>query len=98
MYSLCENSSSCTLLVPVLISIYVILWVLNKTKARGLQFELFQDKMLSLLYPRKPEKVANEKMPWNAYRISMVMNPTSTHEDAGSIPGLAPRVKDPVLP
>ena len=35
---------------------------------------------------------------WSSHRGSAVMNPSSIHEDTGSIPGLAQCVKDPVLP
>ena len=35
---------------------------------------------------------------WNSHRGTAEMNPTRNLEVAGSIPGLAQRVKDPVLP
>ena len=34
----------------------------------------------------------------SSHHGSQVVNPTSIHEDAGSIPGLPQRVGDPVLP
>ena len=36
--------------------------------------------------------------PRHSHCVSVVMNPTSIHEDVGSIPGLAWWVKDLVLP
>ena len=42
-------------------------------------------------------KFRNDKYFWSSCRGSAVRNPASIHEDAGSIPGLAQWVKDPVI-
>ena len=49
-----------------------------------------------LCLPTFPEKW--QKKIRSSHCHPAVMKPTSIHEDAGSIPGLAPWVKDPALP
>ena len=39
-----------------------------------------------------------KKCPRSSHRGTVEMNPTRNHEVAGSIPGLAQRVKEPALP
>ena len=46
----------------------------------------------------KGSKIREVTKPGSSPRGSAVMNWTGIHEDVGSIPGIAQRVQDPVLP
>ena len=49
-------------------------------------------------YSKEQNKVIKEKRLGSSHHGSVVTNPTSIHEDAGSIAGLTVWVKDPALP
>ena len=44
------------------------------------------------------QNLQRKKYFWSSHRGAVETNPTRNHEVAGSIPGLAQWVKDPVLP
>ena len=58
-----------------------------------------RDHTYQLLLPKRFHKGYVEiSLSGSSHRGSVEMNPTRNYEDAGSIPGLAPWVKDPAWP
>ena len=61
-------------------------------------FTLFHIGEIVLEYETKIVLELNKLVSGSSHHGSVVTNPTSIHEDSGSIPDLAHWVKDPVLP
>ena len=77
----------------------VLLWLWHRPAAVGLIRPLaWEPPYAAGAALKKKTKKKKCLHNWSSPRSSAVTNLISVHEDAGSIPGITPWVKDPVLP
>ena len=71
----------------------------HKAVRSGTAGGIERDHTYQLVLPKRFRKGYVEiSLSGSSHRGSLEMNPTSIYKDAGSIPGLAPWVKDPAWP